>query len=343
MEGVASTLCENGDQASLDASQERLEAALQGRDAPAAVAELRALVRCGDGGRLAAAARAFDGASLGVALNAALADFLAEAWSSEAAGKLWCERMIAEGHLGQARRVLDRLIGSAGSPDKGVRGAAKAFLAQLAAAKKQRSLKAFIRRHGSWLFPDDQTWGMAGYALCLARCHREAATWLASWRLRPDLEPWMVLNLAVSLRELDELGAAGEVGRAALKLPPDHTTYQHRILMAADAGLVGDFGPLEQLGPGRTGLASHYRYLLAMLVALKAGLSGSDRRAAFAQAVPLLAAAARVLPAGISGRPSLGRFRRRAIWALACHRARLGPLSLFWFLSGMRASRPVPT
>ena len=62
-----------------------------------------------------------------------------------------------------------------------------------------------LHRHRSWLTKDDQAWGTVGYTLTSMRRRRAVVKWLASWRDRPNAEPWMLSNLVVALRNLGRL------------------------------------------------------------------------------------------------------------------------------------------
>ena len=57
----------------------------------------------------------------------------------------------------------------------------------------------------------------------------------------PDAKPWILTNLAQSLRAIGQDTEATEVSRVGLSLPFDHATRFHSLALASDACLRFDF------------------------------------------------------------------------------------------------------
>lgn len=69
---------------------------------------------------------------------------------------------------------------------------------------------------------DTSAWGTMGYALNSAQKNIETLIWMRGWRNKPDLQPWMLSNLALSWGRLKNYWAVIQVVDYALSLPPDH-------------------------------------------------------------------------------------------------------------------------
>jgi hypothetical protein len=115
------------------------------------------------------------------------------------------------------------------------------YVAVVAQGKRYRALGWFVFRNRTWLRANTFTWGSVGYAWMALGKNRHAVKWLADWRNREGLEPWMLQNLATGLRELKRDREAAEVSRHALLLTPDVATAGHRLWLACDAVLAGRF------------------------------------------------------------------------------------------------------
>jgi tetratricopeptide (TPR) repeat protein len=312
-----------------EARLHRLRLAVARRDREGAAPELRALAATPERWILDEAATAFERAGWRADFDEALRSCVGMASASRATGRLWLER--SSGALERrARRLLEELLVGDGVTEAAL-GAVTALLERLAEAAKTWRLRAFVCRHAARLAADTPTWGAVGYALLTARRLRQTVAWLADWRGRSGVEAWMLLNLALALRDLGRFGDAAAISREALRLRRDHSAYEHELLLATDAGLAGDLAPIERLPNTGRELAAHYRALQRLAEALRAGLGGPDRRASWREAMRHLSASRREIGRQRC-RPSLHRTYRRAAWALARNRAGGGPLTPFWFL-----------
>jgi hypothetical protein len=153
-----------------------------------------------------------------------------------------------------------------------------------------------VRRHRAALAADPGAWGAVGYALSTAKRDRRVVEWMAGWRGRAGLEPWMLLNLAISLRNLGRAAEATPVSEAAIGLRPDHTTPMHEVFLVLDAALAGDVHAAGRLGGDHRALGAYYRCLVELAEAIRAGAGGGDRREGFARALPHLRAADAAMP-----------------------------------------------
>ncbi len=150
-----------------------------------------------------------------------------------AAGTAWVNfslEIIGSGFM-PAREALEN--GALG------RAAGEAYLEDLAKTRSKPRLRRFLRRMRGWLAADTATWGLVGYALLEAGFTDRASRWLADWRGRPGVQPWILLNAACALRDQGEDADAAAVSRRALELSPDHARVCHELWLAADAALAG--------------------------------------------------------------------------------------------------------
>lgn len=88
---------------------------------------------------------------------------------------------------------------------------------------------------------DEVAWANVSYAFANLAEYRRAVRWLDGWRSRPEILPWTLLNLAVSLAACGRHAEAREASLAALALPGDHSQRSHCLIVAHDAVIRGDF------------------------------------------------------------------------------------------------------
>jgi hypothetical protein len=115
------------------------------------------------------------------------------------------------------------------------------FISECGASKNARRLRRFIRKRREALRTDTRLWGVIGYALTNCNRNREAAEWLADWRTREGLEPWMLTNVVVCAHVLGRFQEALEASARAVTLRHDHTFPQHLLWLACSAVAAGDF------------------------------------------------------------------------------------------------------
>lgn len=85
-------------------------------------------------------------------------------------------------------------------------------------AESGKPVQAAVQKHSELLRADDAAWARAGAALVQAGHYAMASAWLADWRDRDAVEPWMLRPLATAYRALDQDERAVEVCRAAVRL-----------------------------------------------------------------------------------------------------------------------------
>ncbi|HJS09501.1 MAG TPA: tetratricopeptide repeat protein, partial [Pirellulales bacterium] len=159
--------------------------------------------------------------------------------SSEAArevGSIWVRRRVAVGDWSWVRN-LPKLVSRGKAGEQTV----NEYVALLAQGKRFWALVWFVHRNRTWLKANTFAWGSVGYAWMALGKNRRAANWMADWRNRDGLEPWMLSNLASGLRELGRDRQAADVSRRAIELPADIATLTHRLWLAADAVLARQF------------------------------------------------------------------------------------------------------
>lgn len=94
--------------------------------------------------------------------------------------------------------------------------------------------------HRKQLHKHTAYWGKVGYVLSVWQRYSEVIKWMANWDRRKDVRPWMLSNLALSLRESGRWAESFRVGQAALALEPDQTSNIWRIWVALESQLRGD-------------------------------------------------------------------------------------------------------
>jgi tetratricopeptide (TPR) repeat protein len=160
---------------------------------------------------------------------------LDEQGTHPAVGYLWAERCAARKHWKLDRR-LEQLRQT--RPAVGQR-ATFGFFQALGRARLASSIRRGIRRHRSALTAETQCWGIAGYCLIAVNCHRENVEWLSDWADRPDVAPWMLSNLAQSLRAVGNESEASRVSRFAVTLKRESATSGHELWLILDDLMAG--------------------------------------------------------------------------------------------------------
>jgi len=126
-------------------------------------------------------------------------------------------------------------------PGEAQRRAAAPLVRGLADLKSKFLLRCLLWRRREMLARDDDAWGQVGYALSVLDRVKDVVRWLADWRTRPGVQPWMLFNLCLALRHLGNYEEANKVARHVLH------TWQHRegsadlrLFLAVEDALAGN-------------------------------------------------------------------------------------------------------
>jgi tetratricopeptide (TPR) repeat protein len=192
----------------------------------------------------------------------------------------------------------------------------------LAKARESDRLRACISRFGKSLRETTKDWGDVGYCFASLEDYRSAVAWMNDWPQRRDAQPWMLINLAISLRGLKDPEQANRVSRQALELPEDYTSPYHRTWLAFDAALAGDTAAaneeLQRLEDVEDFDNTH-QYVHRMVQALLSvqQVAPAERGAAFLKARQQLAEAEKSLAPLKDDRLALLQSYRRCVRRLA--------------------------
>lgn len=198
--------------------------------------------------------------------------------------------------------------------------ASEACIRQMSQPSMLHVLRKFVRRYGDSLKNRTHTWAIVGYALIEAGGNYSCAKWMADWTERQDAQPWMLVNIAVSLRRIGRDQEAHKVSLHALTLEPDYAVWNHQLMLALDEALAGQLsGAAERLKtlPDLSNEAPYYQFMRG---AVRAILTANDpalkhEGLAFKKAAECLAAATRFLPR--KRIRDLDRYHRRAVRRIA--------------------------
>jgi tetratricopeptide (TPR) repeat protein len=196
-------------------------------------------------------------------------DAAAEEGANPAAASVWARSAAEAGEWGDLRAGLD---GLRSRPEVWAEAASE-FVQGLATAHLVQDLKAFVAEEGERLRADAGTWGAVGTALESARDAAGTVAWMADWRTRPGVRPWMLSALVVSLRACRKDAEALEAGKAALAMAPDHSYALHRLWVAFEEAVQGRpeaaRAAAGEIAP--ESLNGYYRCLRGMAAALAEG------------------------------------------------------------------------
>jgi tetratricopeptide (TPR) repeat protein len=121
------------------------------------------------------------------------------------------------------------------------RDAMTTLLRALGEARKLRQAKRLVGAHREALGRHTLTWGIVGYVLASTGNRPATVQWLADYRSRENVEPWMVINLSLSLHELGKRREAREASQYVLELA-EHAQLdpQVAVFIALDQALGGN-------------------------------------------------------------------------------------------------------
>ncbi|MCB1127888.1 MAG: hypothetical protein KDM81_15445, partial [Verrucomicrobiae bacterium] len=150
--------------------------------------------------------------------------------------------LILRNQRPRATRVFLRL------PEGEARHRAVAPLVQgLVAGRSRFRFWWILRRRGRSLARDDESWGHVGYGLITLNRMRAGARWMADWRTRRIVQPWMLFNYCLALRDLGRYDEANAVARHVVD------TWGHRegaadlhLFLAVEEALAGAVEPARQ-------------------------------------------------------------------------------------------------
>jgi tetratricopeptide (TPR) repeat protein len=188
-----------------------------------------------DGGPLETAVGAFQHAGRGREAMRILRQAIRRPQAHPATGAAVVQMLLTTGRLWAATRF------AAGLPEgESFQRAAPMLLQRLGNAKSRRLLHSLLGRRRSDLRANIDCWGQTGYALVTTGRMRAAVEWMADWRERPQVQPWMLFNLCLALRHLGRYAEAGEVARHVVN------TWSHRegaadmyLFLAVEEALEG--------------------------------------------------------------------------------------------------------
>jgi hypothetical protein len=229
---------------------------------------------------------------------------------------LWARRRTLSGDQKVGARVEALLERSPVGRD-----ALGAYVEALGEAKRAAELWALIRQRRDVLRAESRSWGSVGYALETLGYHRAAVRWLADYKERADLSPWMLINLAIAQRSLGWDAAANQVSRRALELPADYTSVYHRIWLALDDALTGRVPETDPLaGTPLTAMDMTHRFVYALLETILSirRSEPAGRRGALAAAKKSLAEAVSRCTPLVQDRAAVRRAYRKSVRRMAC-------------------------
>jgi cellulose synthase operon protein C len=177
---------------------------------------------------------------------------------------------------------LDRYIHTLDFQSAVGQSAIEDYLRLLARNQQHQALYDFIAKHRDILRQETGLWGSVGYVLRLVQANRRIITWLADWRSRSDLKPWMLVNLAEAFRAIGSDADARKVHHAALDLDSDSGKKSHLVWFAFDLALTAKIDDartyLDDLLPSEN-YSPEYQFLLEITQAILVARSKNGSRA----------------------------------------------------------------
>ena len=106
----------------------------------------------------------------------------------------------------------------------------RALVYQLKNRQQYGEAIKIIRKNRDRFRSSTYLWGTAANVMYSADKFRQVVEWMADYRERDDVKPWMLQNLANSVRETSGFSKAAEIhAYASVELPTDHDTWSHHV------------------------------------------------------------------------------------------------------------------
>ena len=309
------------------AASARLNARLNREEA--AFADLRQLLSVPEAHTpaLHTATTALVEAGWGRAVEDALAGALQLPDTNPAVGALWVRRFAARAAWHNRSRLYKIDTGC----ELG-RQARVTYTEELAEHRKTWLLRWFISRERAWLRGNCIAWGTIGYAYVHLQQWSKAYHWLRGWEQRPDLKPWMLVNVSVALRQTGRDHEALQANARALQLAEGHGVAFHHLWVALDFAFTDRLTLVAQhLAEIREPELEAYDQALLVLVKAVRDVQATapqDRRAVFQHHRDTIARRTRD---GAYRDPVLERTRRRVLRFTG----KLGGQRLAWLRAGL--------
>jgi tetratricopeptide (TPR) repeat protein len=120
------------------------------------------------------------------------------------------------------------------------RRAAAPLVQGLTQQKHPVLFRVLMWRRRKVLSEDDENWGQVGFALTSFNRMKDAATWLSDWEQRPNLQPWMLFNHCLALRNTAKWPEATRVARHVVsKWGHRDGAADLRLFIAIEEALAG--------------------------------------------------------------------------------------------------------
>lgn len=97
--------------------------------------------------------------------------------------------------------------------------------------KSVGDLTNFIYNNKQDLKSDTEVWAMGGYAFVTINDFESCKNWLADWKERDDIKPWMLWNYSLALKNTNEEAKSLQINKKALEMPFDDVTFLHLLFL----------------------------------------------------------------------------------------------------------------
>ena len=238
------------------------------KDTASAIANFQDLCRIPEApkDRLQSAMEAFTKAGEVSAAQAALDEILEQTGINKNVAELWVHSIPKTPAQARIDRVRERLE-KFSAADDAKRLLAIEYLDVLKQSKKKAIIHDYVTENRDFLSANNAAWGSVGYVYSSLQENQECVNWLRDWQVRKETKPWMLLNLVLSLRRLNQVEDAIAVGKATQQMPPDHCSDMHAMWLTSDAVLMNaDYETALKLRPrDREKLSNYYKFVYDLL------------------------------------------------------------------------------
>jgi tetratricopeptide (TPR) repeat protein len=191
---------------------------------------------------LGAAAGAFQRAGRSAEALKIFRRFLKSGAGNPEIGRAAIGLLVAQKKIISATRLFLNL-----KPGERQRRAAPSLINAIAETKSKLALRWLLWQRREILHLDDEAWGKVGYALSHFDWMKQVVRWLDDWRHRKNVQPWMLFNLCLALRQLGRYAEADEAARYTLeRWGHREGSADLRLFLAVEAALAGNVADAQE-------------------------------------------------------------------------------------------------
>jgi tetratricopeptide (TPR) repeat protein len=154
-----------------------------------------------------------------------------------------------------------------------------AYANALADDGRAEELCAWVDQNEALLRKQTSAWGQIGSCFSKVLNDERVAGWMHDWKERVGVQPWMLMNLSLSVRGLDRFADGAVINRHVLEnYESDYTSLYHRTWLVLDDALASNVDAVEEFFHAHelSELDMNHKWIAALARAILTGLTAED-------------------------------------------------------------------